>query len=387
MAAVYAGSHLTIATTGAQDSRSSLFVDRTEATAQVSYSYGDGTNLDLYLRKAIPHDQFWQENTTFVKDPKDDPEFPLLSRGRVYQERVLSPRIPHFTRYELVWECMQKVNCECRQDRYAYDLHKKDMSEALGATDWSPGRVNWAWHRAIERYIIKNLTFEKDRLPALSGLAKTFCQMKPSAGYLAGLWKDNLALDLLWYVPQTAAMKTVQRRLPTWSWASLVEKIWCYHCNGTSKAVQIDILHAGVELTGPDPTGEVGSGEIILKGKVEQVKRLTAYNPNNGVQLIIKPFEPEPDERTGYKITFDGERNEEHRVTVYWDNDESYNKGIHLLKVSENEHKLCFLVLRSSDEVHHDRFSRVGMGFWKQDHRNISPRPFARSTVKRIYLM
>lgn len=89
MASVYAGSYVIIAVTSAEIDQAGHFVDRNLATARVSCPYGDNESLNLYLRKAISPDLFWQEDDTFLNDPKKDPRLPLLSRGWVYQERIL----------------------------------------------------------------------------------------------------------------------------------------------------------------------------------------------------------------------------------------------------------------------------------------------------------
>jgi hypothetical protein len=39
---------------------------------------------------------------------------PLLSRGWVYQERILSPRIVHFSELEVSFECSEEFRCQCR---------------------------------------------------------------------------------------------------------------------------------------------------------------------------------------------------------------------------------------------------------------------------------
>ena len=38
----------------------------------------------------------------------------LYSRGWTLQERLLPPRILHFTPTEIAWECSREVSCECR---------------------------------------------------------------------------------------------------------------------------------------------------------------------------------------------------------------------------------------------------------------------------------
>ena len=38
---------------------------------------------------------------------------PLLSCGWAFQERILSLRVLHFCKEELLWECREKIMCEC----------------------------------------------------------------------------------------------------------------------------------------------------------------------------------------------------------------------------------------------------------------------------------
>ena len=120
-------------------------------------------SFDLYLRKCISHDLSWLENTTFVKYPKEDPELPPLARAWVFQESILLPELPHSTRDELLWECTQNVKCEYGKHRYAYDLHKTDMSEALVASDQPAHEINSAWHDVVAGYTSKNSTYDQDR--------------------------------------------------------------------------------------------------------------------------------------------------------------------------------------------------------------------------------
>ncbi|KAJ4371276.1 hypothetical protein N0V83_004493 [Neocucurbitaria cava] len=39
--------------------------------------------------------------------------FPLLTRGWAFQERLLSSRVLHLCRSELIWECIEMTTCEC----------------------------------------------------------------------------------------------------------------------------------------------------------------------------------------------------------------------------------------------------------------------------------
>ena len=120
---------------------------------------------------------------------------------------------------------MQSSKCECGTFRYGGDILKTKMSEPLVAGDLTADDINRAWHAIVQGYTSKNLTYEKDRLPALSGLARRFCQMKTVTDYLAGLWRDNLALDLLWFIPENGQTEVINIGLPSWSWASVNEGV------------------------------------------------------------------------------------------------------------------------------------------------------------------
>lgn len=49
----------------------------------------------------------------------------------------------------------------------------------------------------VEEYTKKQLTYPKDRLPALAGLAKLYSESLNEA-YLAGLWENHLIYQMLW---------------------------------------------------------------------------------------------------------------------------------------------------------------------------------------------
>lgn len=80
------------------------------------------------------------------------------------------------------------------------------------------------WLSPMPEFISRRLTFESDRLPAISALAKE--PMSPETGkYFAGLWEKEMSLQLLWHcgrsIPKTK--RPMEYRAPTWSWASVVE--------------------------------------------------------------------------------------------------------------------------------------------------------------------
>jgi len=57
-------------------------------------------------------------------------------------------------------------------------------------------QLSLAWHKLVMLYSRQKITFEEDKLVALSGLAILFAQ-QVQGEYLAGLWKSTLLADLL----------------------------------------------------------------------------------------------------------------------------------------------------------------------------------------------
>jgi hypothetical protein len=86
-------------------------------------------------------------------------------------------------------------------------------------------RVNLkgSWDSILNSYSNASLAFPSDKLVALSGIVK-YLSKKGLGAYVAGLWRDNLELQLLW---DTYGGKYGTRpspyRAPSWSWAALDE--------------------------------------------------------------------------------------------------------------------------------------------------------------------
>ncbi|CAI4212085.1 unnamed protein product [Parascedosporium putredinis] len=79
------------------------------------------------------------------------------------------------------------------------------------------------WHKAVSEYTKLQLTCPGDKLPALAGCVKDISSSIDNGGdYLAGLWRNTLARDLLWEIhPQANSRRPPEWRAPSWSWASV----------------------------------------------------------------------------------------------------------------------------------------------------------------------
>jgi hypothetical protein len=104
-----------------------------------------------------------------------------------------------------------------------------------------------SWLDIVEEYSRLRLSYESDRLPALTGVATVF-ERKINSQYLAGIWENDVARGLLWDVTRFQRIqpqKRIQRHssAPTWSWASIVmdtEGSGIVFPNGHDDSFQVD---------------------------------------------------------------------------------------------------------------------------------------------------
>ncbi|KAK1239938.1 hypothetical protein MKX08_007380 [Trichoderma sp. CBMAI-0020] len=160
---------------------------------------------------------------------------------------------------------------------------------------------DWASESSLRSYIVRDLSFCTDRLLALSALAKQFMvsgqarnlakqsmDRKPSGLHARDLAKQPMAkkpshrqprditkpqqakIALADPDPSTAG-PTPGRRLnstaayvaPSWSWASVSGVVSFAACDARA-----EIVSAFCHPTGPDISGQISGGEVILKAKL-----------------------------------------------------------------------------------------------------------------------
>lgn len=183
----------------------------------------DGSPEYVYVR-ARTKDVFNIQN---IVHSSVEPEKPWLSsRGWVLQEDHLSPRMLHFRKEELAWTCNSCSRCECRIRPSL--LKSNPFRIALGALETTEERtreLNRYWPAIAMEYSRRNLTIPGDRIAALSGLAK-YMEEETTDTYVCGLWYEDMADQLLWYIDRSGGQKLPAARFahpyaPTWSWMSV----------------------------------------------------------------------------------------------------------------------------------------------------------------------
>jgi hypothetical protein len=127
-------------------------------------------------------------------------------RAWCLQEQILAKIIVHFTGSEMIWECLEDVQCECN----GVNQYKGNAMESLRTYRGILRKAAWnelrkspirkqvlaAWWSCVEQYSVRSLTDFRDKLPAISRLA----QEMPTGilgNYSAGIWEYDLPTGLL----------------------------------------------------------------------------------------------------------------------------------------------------------------------------------------------
>jgi hypothetical protein len=280
MSHIYRDSLITLSATLGEDSYEGIFTKSTpdHISQHLITTDVDESLIGIHHRAPLSH--------TFHLSP-------LSSRGWVFQERLLSPRVLLFGREELMWECRKGDVCECSSIVLdtSYELGRQSASYDCLRSSSSVEELEYSWELLVEEYSAKSLTKVGDIFPALQGLAKV---VSPVMGhYLAGHWNASLVHSLVWYRTFHATVRVADRRCaPTWSWASSSGRVRWPNQGLRLRQSLCTVLSATTVPIGEDVTGQLDSGWFVLKGKYLPCK--TRYNTDSS-----RPFSSEIDTHVG----------------------------------------------------------------------------------------
>ncbi|KAJ2896811.1 HET-domain-containing protein [Zalerion maritima] len=121
------------------------------------------------------------------------------------------------------FDCLEAHRSEDHQPGYStYNSYVSALAGALvGSKQYSPWNV---WHRFVEEYQGRKITYYGDRLVALEGIVEAFRQFNPLCSeFLAGIWHSELPHGLLWNsngMPEKQRVRPSESIAPSWSWLS-----------------------------------------------------------------------------------------------------------------------------------------------------------------------
>lgn len=274
------------------------------------------------------------------------PDYPLISRGWAYQERLLSKRTIHFTKKELIWECKEAMWCECRFDE------RLRRSHARGVTD----AINQSWVDVVVPYSRTSLSIESDRLPALSGIARRFGSFHGWT-YLAGIWKEDINEQLMW-VSNYADQLSKPRAAPSWSWASVQSTVYFV------SADLVTFIDADVTLA-ENPFGNPRSATLVLEGHCIAATILHGTRAETDARAACKREVSSPGVGSGIALVFEEVCLEVRPDYVFDDPEGDYlASGSQVLfmvaKLDEKDGIIWGLVLTCIDPLE-NKYERIGV--------------------------
>ncbi|KAK2730351.1 heterokaryon incompatibility protein [Colletotrichum kahawae] len=274
MGDVYANSMCNISALDCQDASYPIFRDRSAAALNSPVVetdvHGNGQTAHYLTRD----DYAWHYEVV---------RSTVNSRAWVFQERLLSPRILNFGKNEVYWECRCLEASETRPRGFPGTSERRPFKGIIGPVGSPRLPLIPGWNDIVRTYTTAAITFPEDRPIAISGIAKMAARWYDDE-YVAGLWRSNLANDLLWArsdnpasVPGGSAVKQGYTG-PSWSWTSCtgpVEFFGNEFGDDMAKSVLFLVGETHMEGVGGD---NINCGQGSWLSLWGQLKRMTSIN-------------------------------------------------------------------------------------------------------------
>ncbi|KAI0182637.1 heterokaryon incompatibility protein-domain-containing protein, partial [Xylaria flabelliformis] len=225
----------------------------------------------VYLRPSISEPTWLRGN---------DRIWPTDRRAWTFQETYLSPRIISIFDIGYQWECLtfsfneedaarsSRLITGERLKRFqrlfpkskTLDLHQKQS-------------LYKEWDSIIWQFSARSLSFQEDKLPAISAVAQAFQKALNNEQYIAGIWLSRIREGLSWYCASNLQM---QQRPPgpSWSWASVSTPVTIVHLEyprGEAK-IQFELKSYNIEFVNPTvPLGTVRNAKLRIRGPLRRL--------------------------------------------------------------------------------------------------------------------
>ncbi|KAK4168150.1 heterokaryon incompatibility protein 6 [Cladorrhinum sp. PSN259] len=236
---------------------------------------------------------------------------PVNRRAWCLQEQVLSPRLLSYGFWP-TWRCNKLLASDggyfARDDDTTLASYQRFTNAMLNSQQQHAGQKQdifrtaqllETWRSFVEDYSRRTLSIQSDKLPAIAGIAREMNRMT-GLSYVAGLWKENLLQDLMWYtgkgqdwlVRPGARQQSEQEEekeekqamqpvpvLPTWSWASVDAPV-LYDAVSSDATALATVLDCTVDSD--DSAGGGGGsgfetvqpgGKVIIKGPFKELQK------------------------------------------------------------------------------------------------------------------
>lgn len=313
MSSVYSGSYCNIAATCVHHSEKGLFQERFHnifpPTVDVENIDDDKRFFTSSSYDPLDHlANMWDDEITSSS---------LLHRAWVFQERILSPRVLHFAKSQLFFECLETQACEDFPGGLSASIKPEWANKYIRNHEvkslFGPGTIcARSWETLVMSYSGSQLSHESDRLAAVSGLASYMANTVDLSKYAAGLWDTSEAEfinQLCWRrTPAIKGSVPDTYQAPSWSWASAPGAVDIpvpssfrrdtldYGKRCSTQELCAKVLGWNVKAERSQPTGKVLFGRLCLEAPLflVRVKPSTIFGDNhykvgnaNAADLII----------------------------------------------------------------------------------------------------
>lgn len=324
MAQVYQLSAITICAPQADDSSHCFLQPRTYngMTPRIWEYTSDGEGPCRATMTFAPREHYWGKSQHYPDGPslsRQEYNSALQTRGWIFQEYVLSPRVLFFGEFRMYWECrtyLQFEDCDGVEERKVSERARADFHSIFRKHDFPPPQQgpltlsnvkdrHKTWLKAVEEFTRRRLTMPKDKLPALGGIAESLLCGR-GIDYLAGTFRDDIHSGLTWYVWDSegaAPPAPPVYRAPSWSWASHDSLVkfkcleqprvkgvggnWPSKIHQASPLAKMQIHDITIRHRGENPFGELTSGSIKLSGLVNEGVVIAAHPGNGEIEFVI----------------------------------------------------------------------------------------------------
>jgi hypothetical protein len=269
MAAIYHNAHVVISAAAATTCESGFLEDRAQPPYYINLPFGDKGSVNVIAKR---------QNDRMSSGLEIGP---LEVRAWAYQESFVARRLLSFNQHEVIWSCHTKGGDGGGRLRRNYDavIYFNDSCRTIE----TPELKTWCF--VVETFSSKKITYEKDRLPALSSVAELFACGR-DVDYLAGVFvgsASSAAAQLMTWatVPWNAENKRPTNwRAPSWSPLSVEGKIGFNGLDGSVRGLPTreystlgwEGLNWGTTaLSNNAPFGEIVDGYIRMRARLLDV--------------------------------------------------------------------------------------------------------------------
>ena len=147
------------------------------------------------------------------------------------------------------------------------------------------------WYTLVGTYTRRSLSFTKDRILAISGIAEIISPAMNDE-YLAGHWKRSLSRELMWHMLTGHARlspRPSEYQGPSWSWTATNGEAYFKYDRPVNDPT-LTILDAQTELVVAEAAfGAVSRGQVTIRGRLRKALWFGSFDPTGRTNLLKYP--------------------------------------------------------------------------------------------------